>query len=230
MEFTRQPDGYSVTGRPIPNWHTPQQTGERIYLIAGTHGDEPESVYVLLRLFRWLKGLPDNSALPITLIPALNPDGLAQRTRTNANGIDLNRNLPTDCWVNNPHEPRYFGGHTPMSEPENLFLNALYQQQSPALIISFHSWKPLLNSNGECDDILQHLAAHNGYPIVREEIEDHPTPGSLGTYASTTLGSPVLTFECPTIEQHTSMETIWQENKKALTSLFTSGILEKYLR
>ena len=34
----------------------------------------------------------------ILFIPCLNPDGMALGTRTNANGVDLNRNFPTKNW------------------------------------------------------------------------------------------------------------------------------------
>jgi len=59
-----------------------------IYLSAGVHGDEPAGPQALLGLlrddffderFRWL------------ICPALNPTGLANGTRENGQGIDLNR-------------------------------------------------------------------------------------------------------------------------------------------
>lgn len=198
------------------------------YLIAGTHGDEPESVYIQQQLVSWLE---QQSAItpPLIIIPALNPDGLVKRTRGNARGVDLNRNLPASNWLPDADQERYFPGKTPQSEVENQFLLSLFQQYPPGFILSFHSWKPMLNSNGDCEDILQHLHQHNGYPIVRETIDDHPTPGSLGSYVSEKLNIPILTFECPTMEQRPDMYSIWQENSSGLTSLMTSGLIELML-
>ncbi len=188
MGFLRLPDGYSVNNQPIENWCS-ETTGARyLYLVAGTHGDEPESVYTLNRLFAWLT--QTGIDIPMLIIPALSPDGLEKRSRGNANGVDLNRNFPTSCWVSNTEETRYFGGKAPISEPENRFLVKRFKQYPPGFILTFHSWKPMLNNNAECEDVLQWLSSRNGYPIVREDIEDHPTPGSLGTYASTVLDSP----------------------------------------
>ena len=197
------------------------------YLIAGTHGDEPESVYVQQQLTTWL--LQQRIAMPLIVIPKLNPDGLLTGTRGNANGVDLNRNLPSSNWTSDFSQRRYFPGKAPASEPENQFLLSLFQQYPPGFIISFHSWKPMLNSNGDCEAVLQHLHKHNGYPIVRDQIENHPTPGSLGNYASEKLGIPVLTFETPTLDQRLDMDSIWEENKLALTSLMTSGLIEQLL-
>lgn len=197
------------------------------YLIAGTHGDEPEGVFVQSALVEWLK--KSEVTTPFVMVPALNPDALRKGTRCNANGVDLNRNLPASNWQQNDQNDRYYSGPKPLSEPENQFLLSLFAQFPPGIIITFHSWKPMLNSNGDCDDILQLLHQYNGYPIVREEIDDHPTPGSLGSYVSETLNVPVLTFECPTLEQRPDLESIWSENEKGLVRLLSSGLIDRHL-
>ena len=88
----------------------------------------------------------------------------------------------------------------------------------------------MLNSNGQCEDILQLLHKESGYPIVRDEIEDHPTPGSLGSYASEKLGIPVLTYECPTLSEDKSLQSIWQENAKGLIKLMQSDLIRNLLQ
>ena len=57
----------------------------------------------------------------LMFIPCLNPDGMQLGRRTNANGVDLNRNFPTKNWGedtslagNNPSD--YFGGTSAGSE------------------------------------------------------------------------------------------------------------------
>src|SRR5579863_8134402 len=60
----------------------------RIHISAGTHGDEPAGPLAVLRLIqenRW----PDNAE--IFLVPCINPMGFTKNQRTNADGIDLNR-------------------------------------------------------------------------------------------------------------------------------------------
>lgn len=60
----------------------------RIYISAGIHGDEPAGPLAVLRLLDdnlW----PEDAAM--WLCPCLNPAGLERNTRTNADGIDLNR-------------------------------------------------------------------------------------------------------------------------------------------
>ncbi|MFO1459697.1 MAG: M14 family metallocarboxypeptidase [Verrucomicrobiota bacterium] len=59
----------------------------RIYISTGIHGDEPAGPLTALRLLeenRW----PDAH---LWLLPCLNPDGFRAGTRTNREGIDLNR-------------------------------------------------------------------------------------------------------------------------------------------
>lgn len=60
----------------------------RVYLSAGTHGDEPAGPAALLRLLD--QGFFDARAVWF-LCPMINPLGLSLRTRENADGLDLNR-------------------------------------------------------------------------------------------------------------------------------------------
>ena len=219
--------GRSVSGESIPAFRSATPAKKFCYLIAGTHGDEPEGVFVQNALMEWLE--KSEVITPFIIVPVLNPDGLKNETRGNANGVDLNRNLPASNWLLNDSRDRYYSGPNPLSEPENQFLLSLLSQYPPGLIITFHSWKPMLNSNGDCEDILQLLHLHNAYPIVREDIDDHPTSGSLGSYVSEKFSIPVLTFECPTLEERPDLESIWAENKKGLTQLLLSGLINQYL-
>ncbi|MFK0571399.1 DUF2817 domain-containing protein [Endozoicomonas sp.] len=221
-------NGFSVGNRPVEAIVTQQAGPSRYcYLIAGTHGDEPEGIYVLEQIMHWLKN--NEADLPMVIIPVLNPDGYAAETRVNANGVDLNRNLPASNWTRQKREDKYSPGSHPASEPENQFLISLFEQYPPGFIISFHSWKPMLNSNGSCEEVLQLLHQENDYPIVRDEIADHPTPGSLGSYACEKLGIPVLTYECPVQDDEQSINSIWQKNESALIKLMQSDLISQLL-
>jgi predicted deacylase len=65
-----------------------QESGVRIYISTGIHGDEPAGPLAALKLIqenRW----PDNAE--IFLLPCLNPAGYTLNRRDNGDGIDLNR-------------------------------------------------------------------------------------------------------------------------------------------
>src|SRR5690606_6128603 len=88
--------GSSALGLPIPVFHI-GSSGPKFLIMGGVHGDEREGVVaangVLARL---LAG--DVPNIRAAVIPCLNPDGLLSGTRTNGNGVDLNRNLPSNDW------------------------------------------------------------------------------------------------------------------------------------
>lgn len=93
--------GHSVQGRPIYLWQLTQ--GIRpLLLVGGVHGDEVEG-YALIERYvasgKW-RSLEGRAAL--WAIPCLNPDGCALGQRLNANGVDLNRNLPTQEGIRCP--------------------------------------------------------------------------------------------------------------------------------
>jgi protein MpaA len=168
-------------------------TGKKahILIIGGVHGDEPEGVVAakgLLEKFRQAFELDLN----ITLIPEFNPEGIFSGQRVNSNKVDLNRNLPTKDWTPVAAKERYNPGPSAMSEKENQALVTFLKENKIDLIISLHSWNPMLNTNGEIPEA-KIIAERIGYSI--EPYIGYPTPGSLGTYAGVENNIPTLTYE-----------------------------------
>ncbi len=225
MIFTDLTAGQSVEDNPIEAYKTDVQADKYLYLMAGTHGDEVEGVYVLQQLFTWLKEDHAIEDLPIVVVPILNPDGYRAGTRVNAHAVDLNRNYPTQNWSPDYKKAKHNPGPKALSEPENKFLNKLFMKFNPGLILSFHSWKPLLNFNDDAEDVAEYLASYNEYEVAADV--GYATPGSLGNYGPEKFNAPVLTFECPTLDDTNSLESIWKENEQGLKSFIQSELLKK---
>lgn len=224
MIFEELTPGKSVLNRDIQAYKTSGEAVTYNYILGAVHGDEVEGAHLAKELFSWLMNEFQGHA-PTIIIPILNIDGLHQKTRVNANGVDLNRNLPSKKWSPIAQEAKYFPGTGPLSEPENKYLVSLFEQYPPHFILSFHSWYPVLNFNGNCLDVAEFLQKHNHYPI-EADFDNHPTPGSLGEYGPETYQAPVLTFECPLLSEGATLEGIWNENKEGLTKLFLNKILK----
>lgn len=85
--------GEAPDGTPLLVAHrAPEHPAARVYVSAGTHGDEPAGPLALLH---WLaRGNPD-AGVAWTMFPLLNPTGWDAGTRENAAGADLNRDYLT---------------------------------------------------------------------------------------------------------------------------------------
>jgi protein MpaA len=200
--------GRSVQGLPIWGFHfgTPgssaKELSSHVLIVAATHGDEIESVILAEGLLaEFHESFPYR--LQVTVIPALNVDGVRVNTRWNARGVDLNRNLPTHDWTPEIKNPRYPPGPFACSEPENQSLVRWLEANKPDLILSLHSFSPCLNINGNCRLPAEVLGRWTGYPLV--EDMGYPTPGCLGTYAGIEREMPTITYE---IERGSSPQTI----------------------
>ena len=68
-----------------------------VFVLAGVHGDEPVGVEAALRL---LESLADGEVQltqhRLLVLPCLNPSGLADETRANRAGQDINRQFHGD--------------------------------------------------------------------------------------------------------------------------------------
>jgi protein MpaA len=222
LTFSELKSGSSVENNEIKAFKTESKASHYVYLIGGVHGDEVEGVFVLNKLFEYLKVCTDVQ-LPLIVVPIVNVDGYRMNTRTNAHGVDLNRNLPTKDWSPEISAPQYNPGPNPCSEPENKFLIKLFEKYPPYTMISFHSWKPMLNYNGACKKVADFLTGYNGYepsPTI-----GYPTPGSMGTYLPEKFNASVLTFECPLITEGHTLKGIWESNETGLLELLRGDLL-----
>jgi protein MpaA len=78
--------GRSYEGRPIDVVHV-AGTGKRILVVGCIHGNECAGIEVTRLLAQ------SHSTADLWLVHQLNPDGYARRSRTNAHGVDLNRDF-----------------------------------------------------------------------------------------------------------------------------------------
>ncbi len=164
----------------------------KILVIGVFHGDEPQGKFLIENYIQ----KQENPR--IAFIPCLNPDGLKLNTRTNANGVDLNRNFPTKNWeLTDKNE--FFGGESAGSEIETQFLIETIEQLSPELILTLHAPFKVVNFDGPADEISKKISDIIKYPV--EPSIGYPTPGSFGTYAGIERQIPTITLEldeiCP---------------------------------
>jgi murein peptide amidase A len=166
--------------------------GPPLLVVGGVHGDEPSSVEAAVALARRLGA--GALAVPLILVPALNPDGLARGAKNSARDVDLNRNFPARNFTT-AHAPGYFPGAAPLCEPETKLLAALVEAHTPCGVVAIHAPFACVNYDGPAKAWAEAVAAACGWP-ARGDI-GYPTPGSLGSWLGVDRGLPVLTLELP---------------------------------
>jgi len=129
----------------------------------------------------------------LMIISCLNPDGVAAKTRCNANGVDLNRNFPTKNWELTSPNDKFYGGNKPACEKETQYLINIVETYKPKLILTLHSPYKIVNYDGPAKQIAHKISNIIGYPV--EESIGYPTPGSFGTWAGVERNIPVVTLE-----------------------------------
>lgn len=197
------PGGVSVGGAPIlVAEYSPFEASEplgRVLVLGGIHGDEYSSVSIL---FKWMSRLDRNHSglFHWKVVPLLNPDGLLREKsqRMNANGVDLNRNFPTQNWEEESRDywvrrtssnPRRYPGPEPLSEPESRWLYREIERFRPTVIVSVHAPSHVVDYDGPSEP-----PARLG-PLFLNLKGTYP--GSLGRFAGVYMGLPVVTIELP---------------------------------
>jgi len=178
----------------------------KISLVIGVfHGDEPQGKFLIEEYLKKCGMLPTSKS-PIAMrgllfIPCLNPDGMQLGQRTNANGVDLNRNFPTKNWGKNQGDnatcndsnSAYYGGTSGGSEIETQFLIDTINEFKPDKILTLHAPYKVVNYDGPAQEWAEQISKIINYPV--EASIGYPTPGSFGTYAGVEKQIQTITLE-----------------------------------
>jgi protein MpaA len=141
------------------------------------------------------------------LLAVANPDGVAHRSRFNANGVDLNRNFPAANRVNERKT-----GPSALSEPEARVIKQLIDQYSPDRIVSIHQPLACIDYDGPGVDIAARMTFYCDLPVKKLGAR----PGSLGSYAGVDLKIPIITLEMKANDSNLDSEVLWRKYGRVL--------------
>lgn len=235
--------GASVEERPIEVYEF--GTGESTLLfVGGVHGGyEWNSVALAYEMIEHFTAspelIPDN--LTVSIIPNLNPDGLAVVTdaegqidatniadpttrvaagRFNANNVDLNRNFdcnwaPKSSWRGSTVS----AGTEPFSEPEAAALRDYVTETMPEAVVFWHSQANNVYAS-ECGEgplpetleIMNAYASAGGYGAV-STFDAYPITGDAEGWLAS-IGIPAITVEFESFQS-----TEWSRNNAGVAAL-----------
>ena len=171
-----------------------EKNPKRILVFSLIHGDEFPSGSVARSWMERLTSIEPRNEWRV--VPILNPDGLINKTRTNANGVDLNRNFPTKNWdeeaktyweKTTKKDKRRFPGKIAGSEPETKCAMKHIEDFKPDLILSLHTPYGVLDFDGP------KIPPPNFPGIPWKNLGNYP--GSLGRFMWVDHSKPTLTIE-----------------------------------
>lgn len=233
---------YRTTGRKNPLIFTVfgGYKNNCILFLGGVHGDELPTIYVLLKFANYIRDNPNYfKDKCIIIAPLINPDGFFANPplRTNADGIDLNRNFPTHDWhalawkqweQKGHKNKRYFPGRKPASEQETLFQMALINRFKPQKILTIHSPLGFYDFDGPSSNLdsferwIGTVSQETKYPLKKFGY----FPGSLGNYAGHERNIFTLTLELPSSAPHRGIE-FFNKFQPAIVKFFDLQVFGK---
>ncbi|PIQ68717.1 MAG: hypothetical protein COV91_02640 [Candidatus Taylorbacteria bacterium CG11_big_fil_rev_8_21_14_0_20_46_11] len=235
--------GKSIEKRNITAYHYGTGTDE-VLLVGGIHGGYSwNTSLVAFEAMKYLKANP--TAIPsnvtVTVIPVLNPDGLAKVTgkegefvvsditatqavqasgRFNVNEVDLNRNFDcawqaTGMWQNKPVS----AGSAVFSEPESMAVKAYIESTKPKAVIVWYSAAGGVYSSS-CDNgvlpatknLTDVFAKASGYP-AHESFDFYETTGDMANWLAK-VNIPAISV---LLTNHTDTE--WTKNKAGIEAV-----------
>ncbi|MGD8466527.1 MAG: peptidoglycan DD-metalloendopeptidase family protein, partial [Anaerolineae bacterium] len=190
--------GYSVQEKPI-SAHRIGTGPIKIALIGDIHGGYEANTHQLVeQLLAYYQTHPGEvpAEISLWLVPTMNPDGLEDGNRWNANDVDLNRNADTDLdgcagndWspdtvgLEGPHPGA--GGAYPFSEPESravrdflddAWIAVFYHSAAEAIFVD------TCQNHLPTARLAEILSEGTGYPVPEEGWSGYRLTGDFGDY------------------------------------------------
>jgi len=236
--------GKSVNGKDITAYHYGTGSTELLF-VGGLHGGyDWNTSLVAYDLKDYLDQNPN--AIPanesVTVIPVVNPDGLAQvvsktgeftaadvsksadtvAARFNANNVDLDRNFDCDWQATGVWQTKSVsGGTAAFSEPESQAIQAYVAAHKPtAVVVWFSAAGGVFASNCHdgvlpaTDTLTQTFATASGYP-AHESYDFYATTGDMVNW----LAKEQIPAVSVLLTNHTDPE--WTKNLKGIQAVLT---------
>ncbi len=221
--------GYSVQGRMIlgakvSDNPTLEENEPEFRIIGCHHGNEYMSVEMALLMLEYLTDnygsdpqvthLVDD--LETWIIPMMNPDGRTAGTRTNHNGVDLNRDYG---YIWNYYTPGIF------SQPETKVIREHGMKNNFSISLSFHTSGDVVNyvwnykdfpvaDSAFVVDISEEYGSYNGYWVV-EGYNWYQTYGDCNDWSYGSRSSIDATIETDNYE----IPSVWNQNRNAMLAM-----------
>jgi murein peptide amidase A len=167
----------------------------RTVLVVGcVHGNEPAGIAIARRL----RHEPALRGVDLWILDDLNPDGVAARTRQNADGVDLNRNFPWRWRPLGRRGDQQYPGPGPLSEPEARIAHALILRLRPLVTIWLHQPLGVVDESGGNIAVERRfgrlarspLRRLPRYPGSAVSWQDHRLPGTTAFVVELPGGRP----------------------------------------
>ena len=156
--------GRSERGRAIVGWEIGEPHSRTSALVVGCiHGNEVAGIAIA----RALLDVRTPVGTLLWVVPSLNPDGVAARTRDNGRGVDLNRNFPWHWRPLGPPSTTFYSGTRAFSERETRIAAALIRRVRPAISIWFHQHLNVVDASGGDPRVERRFAALVGMHLRR---------------------------------------------------------------
>src|SRR3954468_10383451 len=160
--------GHSVQGRAIEAYHV-GGSGPVVLVVGCIHGNECAALPVIAALRR-----AHTQGEDLWVIPLANPDGYAHSKRTNARGVDLNRDFAA------------------RRETETRALSAFIRRIKPRVTVWFHQHQDCVRGWGRSAGAAERYAVEVGLPFCRLEW-----PAGAATRWQNGLGETSFVVELP---------------------------------
>lgn len=211
----RSVNGTALALRDFPPMPERRESLGKVLMIGGIHGDEYSAVSIV---FKWLAVLDQyhSGLFHWRIAPVSNPDGLLRRRsqRMNENGVDLNRNFPTEnwdiyaplYWESTYKNKRRYPGPSAASEPETRWMMEEIKTFDPDVIVQVHAPIGIVDFDGRArpPERLGNLSLRmlGVYP------------GSMGNFGGIVRDIPVVTIELPSagsLPSSAEQKRIWSD-------------------
>jgi murein peptide amidase A len=207
-------------------------TDNTTLVMCGVHGDEITPVKFCWDFMREMSKHHSFDNKLVVVAPLVSPDSFfkGKPSRTNARGVDVNRNFPTGDWKSEAHkrwhhqlgkDARKYPGPHAASEQETVFQMNLILRYRPNKIISVHAPLTLLDYDGPS---LKDVAGKSAKALLEQmsskaagyKVSNYPIfPGSLGNWAGKEKHIPTYTLELPNTNAHET-DKFWNTFKDAM--------------